>query len=79
MRNSKEAALHGIRNLVAEVVADLQANGEPVPDPLATKKFSGRCMVRVPPELHRRLALETAEFGVSLNRLSRDKLSLITS
>jgi len=32
-------------------------------------------MVRFPPELHRRLALETAESGVSLNRLASDKLS----
>jgi len=74
-----ESALHGIRTLVAEVVADLQSDGEPVPDPLATRKFSGRFMVRIPPELHRRLALEAAEAGVSLNRLASEKLSRITS
>ena len=69
-----EAALHGIRDIVAQVVADLQANGEPVPEPLAVKKYSGRFLVRVPPELHRQLALEAAESGVSLNRLAADKL-----
>jgi len=69
-----EAALHGIRDVVAQVVADLQANGEPVPEPLAVKKYSGRFLVRVPPELHRQLALEAAESGVSLNRLAADKL-----
>src|SRR5512139_2627952 len=69
-----EAALQGIRQVVGEVVTDLQANGEPVPEPLATKKYSGRFMVRVPPELHRQLALEAAESGVSLNRLASDKL-----
>jgi predicted HicB family RNase H-like nuclease len=36
-------------------------------------------MVRVPPELHRRLALEAAESGVSLNRLASDKLSSVRS
>jgi predicted HicB family RNase H-like nuclease len=56
--------------VVAEVVVDLHANGEPVPEPLAVKKFSGRFMVRIPPELHRQLALEAAESGISLNRLS---------
>jgi len=69
-----ESALQGIRRVVAEVVADLQKSGEPVPEPLAIKKFSGRFMVRIPPELHRELALEAAEAGVSLNRLTSDKL-----
>ena len=70
-----EAALKGIRKIVAEVVADLQANSEPVPTPLATKPYSGKFMVRVPPEIHRRLALEAAEAGVSLNRIASAKLS----
>jgi predicted HicB family RNase H-like nuclease len=56
-------------------VADLQSNGEHVPEPLAAKKYSGRFMVRVPPELHRRLALEAAEAGISLNRLASERLS----
>lgn len=72
-----EGALRGIRQVVAEVVADLKKNGEPVPEPLATRKYSGRFMVRVPPELHRQLALEAAESGVSLNRLASDKLRKI--
>lgn len=70
-----EAALHGIRQVVADVVADLQKNGEPVPEPLAAKKYSGNFMVRIPPELHRHLAIEAAEAGISLNRLASDKLS----
>jgi predicted HicB family RNase H-like nuclease len=70
-----EAALQGIRQLVANVVADLQANNEAVPEPLATSKYSGKFVVRIPPELHRQLALEAAESGISLNRLATDKLS----
>ena len=75
LASEPEAALQGIRQVVADVVVDLQANGEPVPEPLSVKKYSGRFMVRVPPELHRQLALEAAESGVSLNRLVSDKLS----
>ena len=75
LASEPEAALQGIRQVVAEVVADMEANGEPVPEPLATKKYSGRFMVRVPPELHRQLSLEAAEAGVSLNRLASDRLS----
>jgi len=70
-----EEALKGIRQTVAQVVADLEASGEPVPDPIAVKKYSGKFMVRIPPELHRRLAIEAAEAGVSLNRLASDKLN----
>ena len=72
---SPEEALAGIRAVVAEAVADMQASAEPVPEPIATRRYSGRFMVRVPPELHRRLTLEAAEAGVSLNRLASAKLT----
>ena len=79
LASEPEVALQGIRQVVADVVADLQANGEPIPEPLAGRKYSGRFMVRIPPDLHRRLALEAAESGVSLNRLAADKLSRVNS
>ncbi|MEW6718713.1 MAG: toxin-antitoxin system HicB family antitoxin [Chloroflexota bacterium] len=70
-----EEALQGIRQVVREAVADLEANGEVVPEPIAVKRYSGKFMIRIPPELHRRLALEAAETGINLNRLASDKLS----
>ena len=70
-----EAALKGIRKMVTEVVQDMQANDESVPEPIAGKEYSGKFMVRVPPEVHRRLAIQAAEAGVSLNRLASAKLS----
>ena len=75
LETTPEEALHGIRQLVAEVVADLKEKGEPVPEPLAVRRYSGKFSVRIPPELHRELALEAAESGVSLNRLASAKLS----
>ena len=72
---SPEAALRGIRTVVAEVVEDMQGNGEAIPEALASRHFSGKFMVRVPPEVHRQLAVEAAESGVSLNRLASAKLS----
>jgi predicted HicB family RNase H-like nuclease len=74
LASEPEAALQGIREVVAEVVTDLQESGEGIPKPLAQKKYSGRFMLRIPPDLHRDLALEAAESGVSLNRLASDKL-----
>jgi predicted HicB family RNase H-like nuclease len=73
--SSPEAALRGIRTVVAEVLKDMQANGETIPKPLASRHFSGKFMVRVPPKVHQQLAVEAAEAGVSLNRLVSAKLS----
>ena len=74
LANTPEAALRGVRKVVAEVVCDLQAENEPVPAPWATRSYSGRFVVRVPEEVHRRLAIQAAESGVSLNRLASAKL-----
>lgn len=75
LAETPEAALRGIRKLVAEIVLDIQEQGESAPEPLAAKEYSGKFMVRVPPDVHRRLVLEAAEAGVSLNRLVSARLS----
>lgn len=75
LAGSPESALKGIRRLVAEAVADMQASGEPVPAPFAEKHYSGEFRVRIPPEVHRALAIQAAEQGVSLNRLASAKLA----
>jgi len=71
-----EKALSGIRRVVGEVVAEMTACGEPIPEALAEKNYSGRFMVRVPSLVHRNLATEAADLGVSINRLVSAKLSL---
>ena len=70
-----EIALKGIRDIVADIVKDMRKTGEKAPQPLAQKNFSGKFMVRVPPEIHRDLAIQAAESGISLNRLASAKLS----
>ena len=70
-----EEALSGIRSIVHEVIDDLRANAEPVPEPLAERKYSGEFRVRIPPELHRQLVMAAAEQGISLNRLASAKLA----
>lgn len=73
--SSPEEALKGIRSLVRKVIADLKRNEEPVPEPISIRSYSGKFMVRVPPEVHRILAIQAAESGVSLNRLVSSKLA----
>jgi predicted HicB family RNase H-like nuclease len=70
-----EEALSGIRTIAAEAVADMIANGEDVPLALAEKTYSGEFRVRIPPQVHRALAMEAAEQGISLNRLASAKLT----
>ena len=75
LAKTPEAALKGVQKVVAEVVADLQASGESVPDALAERRYSGEFKVRIPSQVHRQLALMAAEQGVSLNRLASAKLA----
>ena len=75
LASTQEETLVGIRQVVTEVVADMQANGEPIPEPLADKHYSGEFRVRIPPQVHRALAMQAAEQRISLNRLVSAKLT----
>jgi len=67
-------AFGGIQRLAADVVEDMTNSNETPPEAIADRTYSGKFMVRVPPELHRQLALEAAEQHVSLNRLASSRL-----
>jgi len=75
LADSPEAALRGVRRMVADSVEDMKISSESIPEPLSSRKFSGKFMVRVPPDVHRELTLQAAEAGVSLNRLATVKLA----
>ena len=49
-------ALKGIRSVVKECVDDMARTGEDIPLPISTREYSGKFIVRVPPEVHRNLA-----------------------
>lgn len=70
-----EQALKGIRSVVKDCIEDMATNGEEVPRPIAIRQYSGKFIVRIPPEVHRHLAIEAAESGVSLNRIASAKLA----
>jgi predicted RNase H-like HicB family nuclease len=75
LEEDPDQAFRGIRRLVRRVIADMKANGESIPEPLAAKTYSGKFQVRTTPDVHRKLAIEAAEAGVSLNRLINSKLT----
>jgi predicted HicB family RNase H-like nuclease len=68
-------ALHGIVDLVRSVVEDMESDGEVPPEALSEKSYSGKFQVRIPPQLHRELAIKAAEHRVSLNRYIASKLT----
>lgn len=68
-------ALAGIQRAVRDTLADMKTTGETPPQPIADRSYSGKFMVRIPPQTHRALALAAAEEGVSLNRLVSARLA----
>ena len=75
LASTAEKALKGIRNLVSSVLKDMRSSDEEVPEPISVKNFSGKFMIRIPPETHRLLSIQAAESGISLNRLVSSKLN----
>ena len=52
---------------VADVVAMKKEHGDPLPDSLSGKRFSGKFVLRTTPEMHRTLAIRALQAGDSLN------------
>ena len=73
-----EKALAGIRRVVREVIDDMKSQGEDIPSPFAEKKFSGKFVVRVPPDVHRHVAISASEAGVSLNQFVATRLAKVS-
>lgn len=68
-------AVDGVEQLVADIINDMTETGEPIPVPLADRRYSGKIALRTSAEQHRRLSIEAAEQGVSLNQWITQKLS----
>lgn len=69
-----ESALAGIREVITEIVKEMTLHGEPLPEPISTRTYSGHFTVKVLPEVHRRLAMEAAMNGISFDHLVSAKL-----
>ena len=68
LSDNQTEAFKGIMKLAASVIKDMEKEGEPIPEPISTKEYSGKFVVRVPPEVHRKLVMEAMGAHVSLNR-----------
>jgi predicted HicB family RNase H-like nuclease len=68
-------ALQGLEGLLGDVIADMEEQGEQVPQPIAERSYSGKFNLRVGESLHRELAVRAAEDGMSLNQYVLRKLT----
>jgi len=67
-------ALAKIVDVVDESIKWLAEENSPIPEPFGVKKYKGNVSLRVPMEVHRKLAIQSAEAGVSINQYILSKL-----
>jgi predicted RNase H-like HicB family nuclease len=72
--DTQEEALREIKEIVGFVLNDLKESDEPIPEPFGKRSFSGRLVLRMPEYMHRQLAIEAMQQGISLNQLLNLKL-----
>ena len=59
---------------VEEAVQILRKEGRPLPAATANKKYSGKIALRIPPQLHKTLAMKAFQDGESVNKLIQHEL-----
>ena len=68
-------ALGEIEKVVGEAIAWMREENEEIPEPFGLKRYKGNLTLRVPSEIHRKLAIRSAEEGVSVNQYILSKIS----
>lgn len=71
---TQEKALKEVKVAVLNALEWMKKDGEKLPEPLSLHKFSGKYPLRMPPEKHRKLAIEASFQGISLNQFIISKL-----
>jgi predicted HicB family RNase H-like nuclease len=71
---TQEESLKEIKIVVLEALKWMEKDKEQVPEPFSLHKFSGEFRVRMPPEKHRKIAIEANFQGVSMNQFIVNKL-----
>src|SRR5690625_850521 len=73
--DTPEQALHELTLAWEGVKESYRKHGEAIPIAPARREYSGQFNVRIDKRLHRRLAVEAARAGISLNALVTQKLA----
>jgi predicted HicB family RNase H-like nuclease len=70
-----EGALKEIEKVVKESINWMREENEEIPEPFGLKKYKDNLTLRVPVEVHRKLAIKSAEEGVSVKKYILSKIS----
>lgn len=70
-----ENTLKQIEKVVEEAITWMKEDKEKIPEPFGLKKYKGNLTLRVPAEVHKNLAIKSAEEGVSVNQYILSKIS----
>jgi predicted HicB family RNase H-like nuclease len=73
--DTPESALKEIECVIEETITWMHEQNENVPEPFGLKKYKGNLTLRVPADVHRKLAIKSAEEGVSVNQYILSKIS----
>jgi predicted HicB family RNase H-like nuclease len=74
--NSPEDALHELKLAWEGIKESYRKHNEPIPVAPAKKEYSGQFNVRIDKRVHKELAIEAAQVGLSLNALVSQKLAI---
>lgn len=80
--DTQEEALREIKDVVGFVLKDLTESKDPIPEPFGKRSFSGRLVLRMPEYMHRQLAIEAMQQGISRrsiveSEIGSEKLTVI--
>jgi predicted HicB family RNase H-like nuclease len=59
---------------VEEAIQIFEKEGHPLPAPTANKKYSGKILLRIPPDLHKALAIKALKEGQSVNKVIQHRI-----
>jgi predicted HicB family RNase H-like nuclease len=77
--DTPEEAIHELSIAWRAMKESYAKHNDPIPVAPSRKEYSGQFNVRIDKRVHRQLAIEAAQAGVSLNALVAQKLALTTN
>lgn len=72
---SEASVIRQLNKIIEEWVETLLEDGQPLPGPLSERQFSGRFVVRISPELHRKATLKAMARNESLNQFVAEAIA----
>jgi len=71
---NEEKVFQELCQAVEEAIRTMQQAGKPLPPETANRSFSGKIALRIPPDLHKKLAIKAGQNGESINKFIQEQL-----